>query len=158
KTIAMIERRLDAAIVGGGVSGSALAVALSSRANPDFKAAIFERSDLGPGTAYSPQSASLLVNGPVRAMSAVAGDKGHLERYLVDENEDALICRARYGAYMRATAAAALASHACLSHIRSEVVDVEPSGGGYALRTESGETFVARNVVLALGNFAPNET
>ena len=153
-----MNERLDVAIVGGGVSGSALAVALSARAHPDFRGAIFERNDLGPGTAYSPQSASLLVNGPVRAMSAIASDKKHLERYLVDENEDALICRARYGAYMRSTAAAALAAHAGLSHIRNSVVDIESIDGGYRLTTESGATHEATNVVLALGNFAPDET
>src|SRR5215469_5437394 len=100
----MESQRLDVAIVGGGVSGTSLAVALSSRANPSFRAAIFEPSDLGPGAAYAPQSASLLVNGPVRAMSAISSDKEHLARYLVDEPGDALICRARYGAYIRATA------------------------------------------------------
>ena len=154
----MIEKRLDAAIVGGGVSGSSLAVALSSRANADFSAAIFERHDLGPGTAYTPQSASLLVNGPVRAMSAVAGDKKHLERYLVDEHEDALVCRARYGAYMRATAAAALASHNGLTHVRREVVDIERNESGFRLHTRGGDVYEARQVVLALGNFAPDET
>ena len=153
----MIEGRLDAAIIGGGVSGTSLAVALSSRAKPDFRATVFERNELGPGTAYSPQSASLLVNGPVRAMSAIAGDKSHLERWLVDESEDALICRARYGAYMRSVASATLASHAGITHVRGEIVDLEPTRDGFILRSNDGTEYAARSVVLALGNFPPNE-
>lgn len=154
----MIDESLDAAIVGGGVSGSSLAVALSSRAGANFKGAIFERADLGPGTAYTPQSASLLVNGPVRAMSALARDKKHLERWLVDEHEDALVCRARYGAYMRATAAAALAAHSGLTHVRDEVIDVERTDAGFRLETASGKQYAANSVVLALGNFSPSES
>ena len=154
----MIEERLDAAIVGGGVSGTSLAAALSSRAKPDFRAVVFEPNDLGPGTAYSPQSASLLVNGPVRAMSAVAGDKKHLERWLVDEPDDALICRARYGAYMRSVAAATLASHAGISHVRAQITDLEAGEGGFTLRSSDGTEYTARSVVLALGNFPPDES
>ena len=149
---------LDAAIVGGGVSGTSLAAALSSRAKPDFRAIVFEPSELGPGTAYTPQSASLLVNGPVRAMSAMPGDKKHLERWLVDESEDALICRARYGAYMRSVGSATLAAHPGISHVRSEIVDLQATGDGFILRGSDGAEFVARSVVLALGNFSPDET
>ncbi len=154
----MTSGRLDAAIVGGGVSGTSLAAALSLRAKPDFQATVFERNELGPGTAYSPQSASLLVNGPVRAMSAIPGDKSHLERWLVDEPGDALICRARYGAYMRSVASATLASHAGITHVRNEIVDLEPTRDGFILRSEDGNEYAARSVVLALGNFPPNET
>jgi uncharacterized NAD(P)/FAD-binding protein YdhS len=151
----MSPAHLDAAIVGGGVSGSALAVALAAQAAPTFRAVLFDPCDPGPGVAYAPQSASLLLNGPVRAMSPVPGDERHLQRYLVDEPEDALICRSRYGAYMRSTVAHALSSHAGFAHERDEVVSVEPSDGAYRLRTRRGRAFTASSVVLALGNFAP---
>ena len=147
---------IDAAIVGAGVAGSALTLALAARAPAGFRVTLFDRAEPGPGTAYAPQSASLLLNGPVRAMSMFPGDAQHLERWLVDEPSDGLICRARYGSYARATVASALASRADFQHIRDEVVDLERSpDGSYNVTASSGARFNARSVVLALGNFAP---
>jgi uncharacterized NAD(P)/FAD-binding protein YdhS len=147
----------DVAVVGGGLSATAIAASFAARANPGFRAIFFNRSDLGPGTAYAPQSASLLMNGPVRAMSAVPGDDRHLARYLVDEGDDALICRSRYGAYLRATSANALAAHAGLTHERTDIVDLERTQAGYDLAGENGRRYSARNVVLAIGNLPPND-
>jgi len=147
----------DLAVVGGGLSATALAASLSMRADPAYRAVFFSRADLGPGTAYAPQSASLLMNGPVRAMSAVPGEDRHLARYLVDEADDALICRSRYGAYLRATSANALAQHAGLTHERYEIVDMERTPAGYRLTAENGLRFDARSVVLALGNLPPDD-
>lgn len=151
----MTDAGIDAAIVGAGVAGSALTLALAARAPAGFRVAIFDRAEPGPGTAYAPQSASLLLNGPVRAMSMVPQDAAHLERWLVDEPSDALICRARYGSYARATVASALASRADFRHVRDEVVDMERTDGSYTLTASDGARFNARTVVLALGNFAP---
>jgi uncharacterized NAD(P)/FAD-binding protein YdhS len=145
---------VNVAIIGGGASGCALAIALA-RAPSDFRATIFNPADLGPGAAYAPQSASLLMNGPVRAMSAVAADKEHLKRWLVDETDDTLICRARYGAYLRATGAAALATHESFVHVRRSIVDIERRDDGFTLTDDADERHHARNVVLAMGNFAP---
>jgi len=147
----------DLAVVGGGLSATALACALAGQASADFRAVFFNRSDLGPGAAYAPQSASLLMNGPVRAMSAVPGDDRHLARYLVDEADDALICRARFGAYLRATSANALAQHPGMTHERSEIIDIERADTGYRLTDENGHRHRARNVILALGNLPPND-
>lgn len=147
----------DLAVVGGGLSATALACALAARAGPAFRVLFFNPSDLGPGTAYAPQSASLLMNGPVRAMSAVPGDDRHLARYLVDEPGDALICRARFGAYLRATSANALAAHAGLRHERAEIVDIERRGDCYRLTDDAGRRHDARNAVLALGNLPPDD-
>jgi uncharacterized NAD(P)/FAD-binding protein YdhS len=148
---------LDVAVIGGGLSATALACVLAEHASPAHRIAFFNRGDLGPGTAYAPQSASLLMNGPIRAMSAVPGDERHLARYLVDEADDALICRARYGAYLRATSANALAQHRGMRHERAEVVDIERTDLGYRLTDDAGRRYDARAVVLALGNLPPND-
>ncbi|HTX57229.1 MAG TPA: FAD/NAD(P)-binding protein [Candidatus Acidoferrales bacterium] len=150
-------RTYDVAVVGGGLSATALACTLAERASPSLRAVFFNRTDLGPGTGYAPQSASLLMNGPIRAMSAVPGDDRHLARYLVDETDDALICRARYGAYLRATTADALARHPGMTHERAEIVDIERTGDGYRLSDELGRRHDAHNVVLALGNLPPDD-
>jgi uncharacterized NAD(P)/FAD-binding protein YdhS len=150
-------RSHDLAVIGGGLSATALACELARHAGPPFRAVFFNRADLGPGTAYAPQSASLLMNGPVRAMSAVPGDDSHLAHYLVNETGDALICRARFGAYLRATSANALAQHGGLSHERAEIVDIERIDTGYRLTDERGKRHDARNVVFALGNLPPDD-
>ncbi len=154
----MSSARLDVAVIGGGFSATALACVLAKQASAGQRIAFFNRTDLGPGTAYAPQSASLLMNGPIRAMSAVPGDDGHLMRYLVDEGEDALICRARFGAYLRATSANALAAHAGMTLERAEIVDIERTNTGYRLSDDSGRRYDARAVVLALGNLPPNDS
>lgn len=154
----MSSRPLDVAVIGGGLSATALACVLAEQARPAERIAFFNRADLGPGTAYAPQSASLLMNGPIRAMSAVPGDDRHLMRYLVDEAEDALICRARYGAYLRATSANALARHPGMTHERAEIVDIERTDPGYRLTDDAGRRYNARTVVLALGNLPPNDS
>lgn len=147
----------DVAVIGGGFSATALACVFARYGRRDFGVDFFCRADLGPGTAYAPQSASLLMNGPVRAMSAVPDDEEHLARYLVDEPGDALICRARYGAYLRATCANALAQHPQMRHVRAEIADVERTSAGYLLTDERGERYPARTVVLALGNLPPDD-
>ncbi len=154
----MSSLRLDVAVIGGGFSATALACVLAEQATPAQRIAFFNRADLGPGAAYAPQSASLLMNGPIRAMSAVPGDDGHLMRYLVDEADDALICRARFGAYLRATSANALAARAGMTHERAEIVDIERANDGYRLSDDSGRRYDARAVVLALGNLPPNDS
>lgn len=145
------------AVVGGGLAATALACELAGRADAAFRAVFFNRTDLGPGTAYAPQSASLLMNGPVRAMSAVPGNDRHLAQYLVNEADGALICRARFGAYLRATSANALAQHAGLTHERAEIVDIERVDTGYRLTDERGKRHDAHSVVLALGNLPPDD-
>jgi len=153
----MTPRPVDVAIIGGGCSATVLATALSRTLPAPARVTIFSRTPVGPGTAYAPQSAALLMNGPVRAMSAVPGDDAHLARYLVDEQPDSLICRARYGAYLRATAAAALAEHPGITHEHDEIVDLECTHGGYALTTSRGAVHHARAVVLAIGNLPPSD-
>jgi len=150
-------RPYDLAVVGGGFSATALACALAGRAGPAFAGVFFSVSDIGPGASYAPQSASLLMNGPVRAMSAMPGDENHLARYLVDEPGDALICRARYGAYLRATSSNALAQHSGLRQERAEIVDIERIADEYRLTDDAGRIHAARAVVLALGNLPPDD-
>ena len=148
----------DAAVIGGGVSGSSVILALAQHAAPDFRVALFEPHQAGPGTAYGSQPETLLMNGGARSMSMVPGDRSHLLRWLANEDPNALVPRARYGRYAADTVRTALERRPNFTHHRAEIVDVQRYGGGYVLTDDSGEHRFARQVVLAFGNFAPDDS
>lgn len=145
----------DVAIVGAGVAGSVVAIALARNAPRSYRAVLLDDCEAGPGTAYRPQSETLLMNGPVRAMSVMPDDPHHLERHARDTHADALISRAEFGRYVRSTLHDATARHRGIEIERARVVDIERHPVGYLLRDRDGTTIAARSVVLALGNFAP---
>lgn len=147
----------DAAIIGGGVAGSVVAAALARSARPDYRAVLLDPRRAGPGTAYAPASDRLLMNGPARAMGVVPGDANHLVRWLGNEPEDALIARSRFGRYLSETLREALRAHPGITIEQTEVVDLDDRDGIYLLTDASGRMRRARNVILALGNFAPDD-
>ena len=73
------------AIVGGGASGTLAAMYLlreaESRRMPLRVALIDRHGRHGLGQAYSTTHPAHLLNSPAAAMSAVAGDPGHLARW-----------------------------------------------------------------------------
>lgn len=146
----------DAAIVGGGVSGSSVLLALAQVADAQFRVALFDPERPGPGTAYGDQPEMLLMNGPADSMSVMPGERAHLMAWLRTAAPRELIPRKQYGQYVSSTVEAALARRPRFERHPAEIVDVEPGADGYVLTTGTGERFSARQVVLALGNFAPD--
>jgi uncharacterized NAD(P)/FAD-binding protein YdhS len=150
-------RDADVAIVGAGLAGTTLAYQLV-RGAPHARVLLFDRHPPGPGNAYATTVAAHRMNGPIRAMSAVPGDPGHLARWLGGGEPDELIPRVRYGAYLRALADEALAEGPA-GFVRSGVVDVVPeSPERYLLRDADGRRWRSAAVVLALGNAPPRTT
>ena len=152
-------RSCDTAIIGGGASGSAALLALAQSRGVLHGTILFDASRRpGPGTAYrNEQSGSLLMNGPVRAMSIVPGDDEHLLRWLECGSADDLISRRRYGTYLAQTLATTLHEQRNAEHVCTEITDIEPRAGSYVLTDSDGNRYAARNVILALGNFAPSD-
>ena len=150
-------RAVDAVIVGAGFAGTVVAASLARTAPASFRATIFDPHAPGPGTAYSPVSDRLLMNGAARAMSAVPGDEAHLVRWLGGNCEDRLIPRQLFGKYLAEQFDRALATHAGIALSRSRVVDIERREHGLAVRDEAGNEHLARMVVLALGNPPPDD-
>lgn len=152
-------RSCDTAIIGGGASGSAALLALAQSRGVLHGTILFDTDRRpGPGTAYrSDQSGSLLMNGPIRAMSIVPGDDGHLLRWMGSRSPDDLISRRRYGSYLSQTLANALYEQRNAEHVCAEIVDAESRSGSYVLTDGDGNRYAARNVILALGNFAPSD-
>ena len=94
------------AIVGGGASGTLAATYLlreaASRRMPLRVALIDRHGRYGLGQAYSTTHSAHLLNSPVGAMSALAGDPGHLARWAAGAElpHDGFLPRGAYGRYL----------------------------------------------------------
>lgn len=146
---------IDVAVIGGGFSGTLLAVNLVRHDGPS--AVLFERNHRpGLGLAYSTASAAHLLNVRAANMSALPDDPGHFERWAeaaCGATRSCFVPRAQYGRYLnglleeaRSQAPDRLAARA------GEVVGIAPEGEGFRLRLQGGEEVTARRVVLATGN------
>ncbi len=158
------ERRWDVLVVGGGASGTLLAVQLLRHASGPLRVALLERSgSIGPGLAYSTPSASHLLNVPVAKMSAFADDPEHFLRWMRRVAPDTAPCdfvqRRRYGQYLESvlrTARRHAAPQVSFMPLKGEAVSLSRAdGGGYQVELLDGSRLEAQRVVLAVGNAQP---
>jgi uncharacterized NAD(P)/FAD-binding protein YdhS len=150
--------RYDVVVVGGGLAGTTVTAELALCAPPSFRLLLIDAGEPGPGSAYAPSSDRLYMNGSAGSMSAVPGDKEHLVRWLGSEPPQTLIPRSTFGRYLRERLAESLAGRPLFDVARAEVVDIAPSGERYVIADARGSEWTARNVVLALGNFPPDDS
>jgi len=154
------------AVIGGGASGTLATICLlreaAGRGIPLRVALIDRHGRHGLGQAYSTRHPAHLLNSPAGAMSAVAGDPGHLTRWAAEAGlpRDGFLPRSAYGRYLTELLTAAERSArpaARASRITSEVVAMRRSGHGRALRLHlaADGRIDADAVVLATGNLPP---
>jgi len=154
------------AIVGGGASGTLAAMYLlreaESRRMPLRVALIDRHGRHGLGQAYSTTHPAHLLNSPAAAMSAVAGDPGHLARWAATAGlpQDGFLPRKAYGRYLTESLAAAERSAwpaARVRRITAEVVAIRRCSNGRALRLHlaADGRIDAEAAVLATGNLPP---
>lgn len=157
-------RRLtfDVAIVGGGASGTLLAIALLRRARAGFRLLLVDRSgDFARGIAYRTEEPSHLLNVTAERMSALADDEGHflawLRRRDASAGPDTYAVRHLYGDYLCELLAESqrLAKAAVLERREADVRDVVADTEGLLLSFDSGPDVRALRAVLALGNPPP---
>lgn len=148
-------------VVGGGASGTLVALA-TLRAIPNAAVTIVEpRSQLGRGLAYSTADPRHRLNVPAASMSALPDDPGHFLRWAGDHHRSVspiwFAPRPTYGLYLAASLreAAARAPAADLRQVRSSATAIDPVRGGWRVRLESGHELAAEEVVLALGYGPP---
>jgi uncharacterized NAD(P)/FAD-binding protein YdhS len=155
------------AIIGGGFSGSALAIHLLRRAAGPLQVVLIERKrPFGGGVAYGTKSPDHLLNVPANKMGLWPDEPGHFVRWLREHRDEegvpdtfderAFLPRRLYGAYVAALlneAEADAIGEVELVRLEAEVVDLEecPEGGA-VLRFQDGNQLAADRVVLALGN------
>jgi uncharacterized NAD(P)/FAD-binding protein YdhS len=148
------------AIVGGGFSGTLLAINLLRHDGP--RATLIERrpAQLARGVAYSAAHEDHLLNVRAANMSALPDDPDHFVRWLTRNglgDRSTFVPRRLYGRYLREMLAAAAAAHPHrLTLIEDEVRAIAPDGDGYTATLADGGTLGADAVVLALGNLPPH--
>src|SRR6059058_5116563 len=99
----------DVAIVGGGASGTPVAVHLLQQARGPFTVVLLERGlRLGRGIAYETREAVHLLNVPAGRMSAFPDDAQHFARW-ARASSDEFVPRGRYGDYLEHVLRAAAA-------------------------------------------------
>jgi uncharacterized NAD(P)/FAD-binding protein YdhS len=154
------------AVVGGGASGALATVYLlreaAGRGVPLRVALIDRHGRHGLGRAYSTTHPSHLLNSPAAAMSAVAGDPGHLARWAAGAGlpHDGFLPRSAYGRYLTGLLTAAERSAqpaARVSRVTAQVVAIRRGGHARALRLHlaADGRIDADAVVLATGNLPP---
>ena len=151
-------------VIGGGLSGAAVAYALLSRAFKPVLVSVVGRSPLGEGAAYSSTHPLHLLNVRARGMSLVDGDDAHFVRWLSSRNgahadPDGFVPRGLYAEYVRDTLAAADGSAregVQLERVFGSARSLELTGEGARAAFEGGDSRGADRVVLALGHPPPN--
>jgi len=154
-------------IVGAGFSGTTVAVNLLRLSYwKPLRIVLLERADrMARGTAYADKDYPYLLNVPAGRMSLDSSDPLEFLKFaqqrLPDATADDYLPRSLYGEYLeRALRDAELASppHVQLTKIHGDVCSIEHVGNKRSLRVElkDGSSFIADDVVLALGNPPPS--
>ncbi len=148
------------AIVGGGFSGTLLAINLLRHDGP--RATLIERrpAQLARGVAYSAAHEEHLLNVRAANMSALPDDPDHFVRWLTRNalgDRSTFVPRRLYGRYLREMLAEAAALHPHrLTLVEDTVRAVNADAGGYIATLGNGARLAADALVLALGNLPPH--
>ncbi|ODT99040.1 MAG: hypothetical protein ABS79_05010 [Planctomycetes bacterium SCN 63-9] len=154
------------AVIGGGFSGTMVAVQLARLAGTRrCRVILFEKGNrFARGVAYGTTCEQHLLNVPAGHMSALPDEPSHfldwLRRHDPDAHAGTFASRQQYGNYLEEL----LGSTAGTSPVEielsnDEVVDLveEPSEGSITLKTARGNSRRADHVVLALGHAPPQD-
>ncbi|MDH7639873.1 FAD/NAD(P)-binding protein [Sphingomonas oryzagri] len=151
-------KRDHVAIVGGGFSGTLLAVNLLRHDGP--RATLIERRQhTARGVAYSAAHPDHLLNVRAENMSALPDDPEHFVRWLEEHRPGVggFVPRLVYGDYLDDLLAETMReSPGRLEVLCAEVEDVVPGTRGVTLSLANGETLAADSAVLAPGNLPPH--
>ncbi len=159
------DKRPTFGIVGGGFTGTMLAVHLIERSQVPVRILLFDRAAaFGSGVAYSTPNDKHLLNVRVGNMSAYESRPEHFIKWLEScpqasgsEPRGPFVSRGLYGQYLRATLSACLAAHPASSMIGvdSEVLSLQAGERSVELQTSDGARHTVDRVALCVGNFPP---
>ena len=146
-------------IVGGGFSGTLLAINLMRHGGPHATLVERRSRQLARGVAYSAAHPSHLLNVRAGNMSALPDDPDHFARWLGEQGEGdrtSFVARTTYGRYLRAMLDETVAkADGRLRLVEGEVRALD-SAAQISLTMADGARIVADSAVLALGNLPPH--
>jgi uncharacterized NAD(P)/FAD-binding protein YdhS len=157
----------DVALIGGGVSGTMVTISLVE-ANPALHVLILEKAaQIGPGPAYATESLQHLLDVPAGGMGLFPQNPQSFYEWLVHHREklgagptltaESFVPRQWFGIHVSNMLAQVRDRASGLETVRAEVADLEVEKGFVRLFDAEGRSFLARHVVLALGNFPPGD-
>ena len=156
--------RRTIAIIGGGFSGSMLAVELVRQAGANVSVVLIERRPIpGRGVAYGTQFEGHLLNVRAKNMSAYADVPDHFlkwaqRHYSSSVKPDDFLPRTIYGQYISSQLREATRGRAVdFRCVQDEAVSLAPTDARCFIHLADGERVIADKVVLALGNFPPTD-
>lgn len=158
----MADPQIDVLIVGGGFSGTVLAVQLLRRTT-SLSIAVLDKSSLpGRGLAYGSPHRFHLLNVPAGQMGAFPADPEDFLRWARSNYDASLQARsfaprAVYGEYLGSVLDRTLAQRGRdrFRWIQDEAMSLQCRKGNLAVQLRIGSELQARAVVLATGNFPP---
>lgn len=161
---------IDIAIIGGGASGTLLLLQLLRQTTKPLRIAIFDRTNrFARGVAYGTADAQHLLNVRCSRMGAFAEEPDHFFRWLQNNPEqwqpfstllphaDSFLSRKLYGNYLNDLLQKALSDPNNKSQIHThstEVTELKFQSDVWQIQTK-GQSYLAKQVVLALGNYPP---
>jgi uncharacterized NAD(P)/FAD-binding protein YdhS len=167
----------DILIIGGGLSGSMLAVQLLRLPGQRRILIVEPRSELGRGEAYSATELGHTLNGNAARMSVDPDNADDLTQWLTDfiaaggwpeaHEQDVPVAelfppRGFFGLYVQQRLAEARALGAAqgssAEHVQGEVVDLQVNEPGVVVRLADGQILRGRFAVLATGMYAASRT
>ncbi|MCF5143573.1 NAD(P)-binding protein [Pseudomonas sp. PA-6-1D] len=167
-------RNADVLIIGGGLSGTMLAVQLLRQPGKRQILVIEPREELGRGEAYSAVELGHTLNGNAARMSVDPDNPDDLTQWLTDyigaggwpeSNQQPVPIselfppRGIFGVYAQQRLAEAKAlSASTVEHIRAEVVDLQVEGDSTRLTLDDGQQLRGAQAVLATGMFPAART
>ncbi len=159
------------AIVGGGFCGTITLVQLIKQASFPIEIVLINKeNELAKGIAFSTYNPNHVLNVPASKMSAFPDDpdnfinwiksKSEYSGYVNEELNDRFLPRVIYGKYLEEifdNAINSLPENVTVRIINDEVMDINESSDGAELILKDNKSIKADKVVLALGNFKPED-
>lgn len=143
------------AIIGGGFSGTVLAIQLARRG---VASVIVEtRPQFARGAAYSTREEEHLLNVPAGKMSLWPDAPGHFAERMMSKGvrPTDFVSRRDYGDYLEEQLRLASIGGA-IRKVKGRAVSARPDGSGWTIGLEDGSAIEARALVLANGNQPPS--
>src|SRR5262249_1925243 len=152
----------DIAILGGGFCGTMVAVNLL-RLRPEARLCLIDRNGIGTGLAYGTTDPGHRLNVRADQMGAFPDNPRHFWEWLSAQKdatrltENSFAPRMMYGLYLLALLEKSRAAHPTLQTSSAAIISMRREADRFVLTSAAGDAISAKHVVLALGNFLPNQ-